>query len=67
MLADPKRNTENDGRKLNMIGGFQTNSRFAVWYLTNVRGLKIAYRAMQPKYIALGFVVYASTWVVVPS
>jgi len=50
-----------------MTSGFQTNSRLAVWYLTKVRGLKIAYRSLQPKYVALGFVVYASTWVIVPS
>jgi hypothetical protein len=50
-----------------MTTKFQTKSRFAVWYLTKVRGLRVAYRSMQPKYVALGFVVYASTWVIVPS
>lgn len=50
-----------------MTSGIQTKSRLAMWYHTKVRGLRVAYRCMQPRYVALGFVVYASTWVVVPS
>jgi hypothetical protein len=50
-----------------MICGIETKSPIAAWYLARIRGLKLAYRSLQPKYVAMGIVVYATTWVFVPS
>ncbi|GMV91938.1 MAG: hypothetical protein AMXMBFR82_17160 [Candidatus Hydrogenedentota bacterium] len=50
-----------------MSSGIETKSPITAWYLTRIRGLKVAYRSLQPKYVAMGFVVYATTWVIVPS
>lgn len=50
-----------------MLGGIRTRSVIAKWYLTKVCGLKVAYRTMTPQFVALGFVIYASTWVIVPA
>lgn len=50
-----------------MANGITTSSIIAMWYLTRMRGRRVAYRIIRPRFVLPGIVVYASTWVLVPA
>ena len=50
-----------------MLGGIQTKSPIAKWYLTRVRGLRVSYRVVVPQCVVLGIVIYTTAWVIVPA
>lgn len=50
-----------------MLDGVKTKSVIAKWYLTKVRGLKVAYRVVVPQCVILGVVIYSTAWVIVPA
>ncbi len=47
-----------------MRHGIATTSRIKMWYLTRVQGKRVAYSRIRPRYIMLGSVFYATTWVI---
>ena len=51
-------------RKGLMRHGIATTSRIKMWYLTKVQGKRVAYSRIRPRYIMLGSVFYATTWVI---
>jgi hypothetical protein len=50
-----------------MASGIKTSSMIAKMYLTRIRGRRVAYRIIRPRFVLPGVVVYSSTWVLVPA
>jgi len=47
-----------------MRHGTATSSRIKMWYLTKVQGRQVVYSRIRPRYIMLGSVFYATTWII---